>query len=113
MKIKIDAAMLVLMPLLMSYSLVGEAAHEWLGIGITALFIAHHIINRSWHKTLFKGKYTAKRIVMTAVDILLTIDILLLIFSGVNLSEHIFPFLPQIGSASLSRVLHLVCSHWG
>ena len=45
MKIGIDAAMLILLPLLMAYSLVGEAAHEWLGLTMFALFVLHHIIN--------------------------------------------------------------------
>ncbi len=31
-KIIIDTAMLILLPLLMAYSLIGETAHEWLGI---------------------------------------------------------------------------------
>ena len=28
--------------LLMSYSLIGEQAHEWIGMGMFVLFILHH-----------------------------------------------------------------------
>ena len=42
-KIAVDAAMSVSMLLLMAYGLVGEAAHEWIGMGMFALSVAHHI----------------------------------------------------------------------
>lgn len=43
----IDILMTVLLPVLMAYSLVGEQAHEILGLLMFALFIAHHVINRN------------------------------------------------------------------
>lgn len=46
-KIAVDAAMSVSMLLLMAYGLVGEAAHEWIGMGMFALFVAHHIVMAS------------------------------------------------------------------
>ena len=42
LKIITDIAMTVILLLLMAYSLVGEALHEWLGIGMFLLFILHH-----------------------------------------------------------------------
>lgn len=47
-KIAVDAAMSVSMLLLMAYGLVGEAAHEWIGMGMFALSVAHHVLNRRW-----------------------------------------------------------------
>lgn len=38
-KITVDAAMTLILLLLMTYELIGQAAHEWLGIGIFALFV--------------------------------------------------------------------------
>jgi hypothetical protein len=113
MRMPIDLAMLILMPFLMSYSLVGETAHEWIGIAITVLFIVHQILNFGWWKNIFKGKMSAVRILITSVNFLLLADIILLAYSGINLSEHIFSALPEIGSSSFSRVLHLTCAHWG
>ena len=66
LKIITDIAMTVILLLLMAYSLVGEAAHEWLGIGMFVLFILHHVLNAKWSKSLFKGKYTSYRIMQTA-----------------------------------------------
>ena len=38
-RIIVDCGMTLLLPLLMAYSLVGEAAHEYLGIGMFLLFV--------------------------------------------------------------------------
>lgn len=47
-KIAVDAAMSVSMLLLMAYGLVGEAAHEWIGMGMFALSVVHHVLNCRW-----------------------------------------------------------------
>ena len=54
-RIVVDCGMVLLLPLLMAYSLVGEAAHEYLGIGMSLLFVAHHILNVAWWKHLLRG----------------------------------------------------------
>ena len=69
--IVIDIGMVLLLPLLMAYSLVGEAAHEYLGIGMFLLFVVHHILNIAWWKNLFRGKYTQIRIVGTVLNFVL------------------------------------------
>ena len=52
-KISADYAMSVLLLLLMTYELIGQEAHEWIGIAAFALFVFHHIVNRSWLKNIF------------------------------------------------------------
>ena len=42
----IDIAMTVLLPMMMAYSLIGEAFHEITGTALLVLFIVHHILNR-------------------------------------------------------------------
>ena len=56
LKIIVDVLMTVLLLFLMGSQLWGEEAHEWAGAGMFILFIAHHVLNRGWHKGLFKGK---------------------------------------------------------
>lgn len=51
--------MTIALLLLMTYERVGQAAHEWLGIGIFVLFVLHHILNGKWGRSVCKGKYTA------------------------------------------------------
>ncbi|MBD5535878.1 MAG: hypothetical protein HDQ99_09535 [Lachnospiraceae bacterium] len=46
--------MTILLPVLMAYSLVGEAVHEWLGIVMFFLFTMHQVINWLWYKNLVR-----------------------------------------------------------
>lgn len=69
LKIVVDIGMTVMLLFLMTYELIGEAAHEWLGIGMFVLFIIHHILNRKWSRSVFKGKYTLFRIWQTVLVI--------------------------------------------
>ena len=85
----IDIIMVVLLPLLMAYSLIGEKLHEILGISIFALFIAHHIINRKWWTSLFKGKYNSVRILNTVVNLFLAIFMIFQPISGILMSKYI------------------------
>ena len=49
----VDAVMTVLLLFLMAYQVTGESAHEWIGMGMTALVIVHQILNRKWYGALF------------------------------------------------------------
>lgn len=82
LRIAVDSGMVLLLPLLMAYSLVGETAHEYLGIGMSLLFVAHHILNVAWWKHLLRGKYTPLRILGTAIDLALVVIMLALPISG-------------------------------
>ena len=111
-RILVDCGMVLLLPLLMAYSLVGEAAHEYLGIGMFLLFVIHHILNIAWWKNLFRGKYAPIRIVGTVLNFVLVIIMLALPISGMILSRHVFRFL-HFGGASTARTVHLMASYWG
>lgn len=50
LKIVVDVAMTASLLLLMTYERIGQAAHEWLGIGMFVLLILHHILNGKWSK---------------------------------------------------------------
>ena len=111
-RILVDCGMVLLLPLLMAYSLVGEAAHEYLGIGMFLLFVTHHILNIAWWKHIFCGKYTLLRILGTAVNLTLAMIMLALPISGMMLSRHVFRFL-HFNGASMARTVHLMASYWG
>ena len=111
-RILVDCGMVLLLPLLMAYSLVGEAAHEYLGIGMFLLFVAHHILNIAWWKHIFRGKYTLLRVLGTVINLALAIIMLALPISGMILSRQVFRFL-NFGGASTARTVHLLASYWG
>ena len=108
LQIVIDLCMTILLPLLMAYSLIGETAHEWIGASMLILFVAHHILNYRWFRTLFKGRYSSARILNTAVNLLLLIDILMQGISGIIMSRQVFSFLNIQQGASSARVIHLL-----
>lgn len=112
-KIITDIAMTAALLLLMTYGLIGEAAHEWIGASMFVLFILHHILNSHWNRNLFKGKYTAIRILQTILVILVLFSMLGSMFSGIILSRHIFPFIRIRGWRSFARNLHMICAYWG
>lgn len=108
-----DAAMIILLPLLMAYSLVGEAVHEWLGIAMTFLFILHHVLNISWYRNLIRGQWSAVRVFGTVVNGLLTVVMIALPVSGIMMAKHTFDFLAISSGISTARQIHLLASHWG
>ena len=77
------------------------------------LFILHHALNGGWYKSLFRGKYTPFRVFQIVVDVLVLLDMLGLMVSGVILSNHVFDFLPILGGMSFARTLHMLASFWG
>ena len=112
-KIAVDAAMSVSMLLLMAYSLVGEAAHEWIGMEMFALFVAHHILNRKWLLAVGKGKYTPIRMVQTALVGIIFLSMFGSMISGVVLSRYVFAFFPKHGGYELAQQVHILCAYWG
>ena len=112
-KIITDILMTIILLLLMAYSVVGEVAHEWLGIGMFVLLILHHFLNSRWSRNLCKGKYTPSRILQTALVVLVLISMLGSMISGIVLSRHALAFLPITGGQSWARTLHMLSAYWG
>ena len=112
-KIVVDIGMMVMLLLLMTYELIGEAMHEWLGIGMFSLFIIHHILNRKWGRCAFKGKYSLFRIWQTILVIGILLTMAGSIYSGVILSEHALSFLPINGGRAFAREVHMISAYWG
>ena len=111
-KTTIDILMVLALLLLMAYSLVGECAHEVIGIGMFALFLAHHVVNRKWWTNLFKGKYRPARMLNTAVNILLAVAMVLQPVSGVLLSKHVLKEVMVDGAAGTLRTIHMLVPYW-
>ena len=112
-KIAVDIAMTIALLLLMTYELIGQAAHEWIGIGMFVLFVLHHILNGRWSKNLLKGKYTALRIMQTILVLCVLLCMLGSMVSGVILSRHALSFLPIHSGRAFARTLHMISAYWG
>jgi len=98
---------------LMAYEWIGQAAHEWIGIGMFALFVLHHILNGKWSRHLFRGKYTAFRIIQTLLVLLVLLCMIGSMVSGIILSRYALSFLPISGGQTFARNLHMLSAYWG
>ena len=105
--------MVVLLPVLMAYSLVGEAFHEVAGTLMLALFLLHHWLNRAWLKGLFRGRHTARRVFQTAINLLLLIFMIAQPLTGILMSKHLYGFLPTARLSAAVRAIHLPLANWG
>ena len=109
----IDIVMVLVLLLLMAYSLIGENVHEVLGIGMFAVFLAHQIIHRKWWAALFRGKYSAARVLDTIVIILLAVFMLLQPISGILMSKHVLIGVTISGASATLRAVHMTIAYWG
>ena len=108
----VDVVMTFLLLFLMSYQVTEQAAHEWLGMGMTALVILHQILNRKWYAALFRGKYGAIRVLQTCVNVLLLLAFAASAVSGMALSEYAVPFFRNLIPPVTARLTHLCASYW-
>ena len=113
LKLAVDIAMTAALLLLMAYELIGQAAHEWIGIGMFALFIVHHILNSNWIRNILKGRYHPVRMMQTGLVLLILCAMAGLMISGSILSRHALSFLPIKGGRSFARNLHMISAYWG
>ena len=109
-KMTVDVLMIVLLMLLMSFELVGDEAHEWIGMG---MFLLHHFLNRKWTGNLRKGKYTPFRTLQVVLVVLLLLAMSGSMISGVILSNYLFKFVKIKGAANLAGTVHMLCAYWG
>ena len=110
-KIAVDVAMFVLFLLLMEYHLLLDVAHEWLGISVFVLFIAHNALNYKWYTVLFIGKYSTMRTIQTVLNLLLMITMLLCVISALFVSREVFAGL-NLQAGMFGRTLHMKASAW-
>ena len=120
LKISVDVLMTASLLLLMAYSLVygsdptvGESVHEWLGVGMFALFVLHHILNRKWSGAVLRGRYTPYRVLQTVLVTLVLLSMCGSMISGILLSRTVFSFLGSRGGQMTARTVHMLSAYWG
>lgn len=107
----VDILMYILFIILMGHNVSNNFIHEILGTILFILFIIHTKLNFHFYKNLFKGKYNKKRIIMTAIDLILLISMISIIISSVIISKEVFKAI-QIGSKDFGRKLHTMSTSW-
>ncbi len=82
-KLCIDIGMLVITLLLMASERTGIVLHMLLGAALFVLVVAHNILNLAWWAGIGKGTYSRTRWMRTIWNVLLLIDFLLVMISGI------------------------------
>lgn len=115
MKIKaiIDFLMTILLLLLMAFQITGQEFHEWFGVGMLVLFLAHNILNFKWYRSLFRGKYSIIRVLQMTINFAVLLSMLCLACSGIVMSNYVFGFVSVSGQMALARQMHMAASYWG
>ena len=96
----------------MAYAWTGKLLHEWIGMAVVVLFIAHLFINRRWYSKAFARKGVPMNGTRKTFNCLLVFMTLGMTVSSVLLSEYVFGFL-GLGGNEVGLTPHLICSYWG
>jgi hypothetical protein len=110
-RISVDIAMTVMLLCSYAFRITGEKAHEWIGISVLVLAIAHNVINRKWYKSIFKGKYTITRALWSGTNILLAIAFTAVFITGLMQSRTVLAFLSLPGSLTI-QLIHTTAAYW-
>ena len=86
----LDAALLVLLLLLMSFQLLPKPLHEALGIAMGAFVLLHLAWNKSWLASLPRGRWSLGRAIPAIVNLALGVCFLLAMVSGLAIANQLF-----------------------
>lgn len=113
-KLIIDILLAVTFVLLFNKKVVGLTFHEIAGLGIGVGFLVHISLNLKWVKKvtlrLFDPKLPPKTRLGYVLNILLLIAFVLIIVSGLFISEVLFPNL-RVGNVAVFKTLHTSISY--
>ena len=86
----LNLAMTIGLVAVMDYRFTGNAAHEILGVFLAALLLLHNILNHRWYQSISKGRQNLLRVVSTAANLLLLAMIIVVLVTGVLISQTLF-----------------------
>lgn len=89
-RIFLDIVLLVLFLLIMSFQLLPKMLHEVLGILILVAVVLHLIWNRPWFSSLLRGKWNFRRGMSAVVNWLLMVNVVVILVTGMMISNHLF-----------------------
>ena len=114
LRMTIDITMTILSIILMggNYLFPADIVHEILGVALFVLWAVHITLNRRWYGAIFRGNYNPYRVMQTVINCCILICTILLMISGIILSNHVFTFLNIQGGLGFARIAHLLASHW-
>lgn len=110
-KLMIDLGLTVSMFLAFAYHLTGPVAHEFIGLVMFLLLLAHNSLNWRWYKNLGRpGGGLERRLTQAVTLVLLAVTVALLV-SSILASRVLFDFV-RVGNGFLVRQIHALVAYW-
>ncbi len=98
-------------PRAFAYGWTGATWHEVAGASLLILFIVHTVWSRRWYAAIVKGHYGVRRVVSTAVNLLLLAAALTLFVTGLLDSKLLAAF-PKTNLDLPTRSIHTFTANW-
>ena len=111
LRMLVDVLLAFDLVIVMATALIEEAPHEYLGIALAVLAIAHVVLNRRWFASLAKGRWNAVRVLQALTIFGLIVYLLARIqFAAADHSAPIFVRCGQYAAiaALVAGVFHYV-----
>lgn len=89
-RICLDAVLLIVFLLTMSFQFLPKILHEVLGILMLAATALHLSWNRPWFSSLFRGKWHFRRVLSVIINCLLVVNLVIIMATGMMISNHLF-----------------------
>ena len=109
--ISVDVLMLVLFIYLMSYRVTRALGlHAILGAALFVLFVLHHVLNWHFYRSIFRGKYGFRRVLLIVSDLLLMVAMLFMAASSLGMSGAVVDL--GITMTQTARDMHVISTAW-
>ena len=110
-KIVLDLALAIFFIVALSFRATSAEVHEWAGLVACTLVALHCWWNRRWFTTILKGKNSLRRMLNTAIILLLVLSVSIICITGLMNSSHVLGFLKLDGNLQ-ARQIHVIVSYW-
>ena len=89
-RIAIDLGLLAVFLTVLDLEFTRVELHEVFGLAMILVLLVHLVLNRSWFTSFRRGRWTAQRVLNTAVDIGLIASFLVAAVTGICISAFVF-----------------------
>lgn len=110
-RLTLDCGAVSCLLLALAYWWQPNIVHEVLGAVLFALLCAHVFWNRRWFQALPKGRYDLRRSFTAFIHIGLLAGMLVLLITGLTISQTLFRFL-DFSDAMILREAHWFSAYW-
>lgn len=111
MRLVLDLLAAGLLLVALAYYWLDNPTHEWIGLGLFGLLLAHNVFNRRWYRGLPTKHRAAPSLFDGVMTLTLLLAMLVLLVTSVMVSQAVFGFL-AIDDNFTARQIHAFAAYW-